>query len=93
MMRAAFSSLAFLTAGLAHAQTSEPAEGEWQVCNQTSFVLRVAAGYQVDDALQVSGWRGVNPGGCLSYEVESEEATNKTEEKISLKVRYKNRVK
>ena len=73
MMRAAFSSLAFLTAGLAHAQTSEPAEGEWQVCNQTSFVLRVAAGYQVDDALQISGWRGVNPGGCLSYDVESEE--------------------
>ena len=51
--------LALLLATPAAAQTED-----WQVCNQTSFILRIATGTMQDGALQVEGWREALPGQC-----------------------------
>ena len=37
---------------------------DWQVCNQTSFILRIATGTVQDGALTVEGWREALPGQC-----------------------------
>ena len=46
------------------------AEPNWEVCNQTSFILRVAHADIEDGALAVEGWDEALPGDCLAYETE-----------------------
>lgn len=36
----------------------------WDICNETSYVLRYAAAYIRSDRMQASGWSTVQPGGC-----------------------------
>lgn len=38
----------------------------WDVCNETSFVLRFAAGYIRTDKMQAAGWTQLQPGGCVT---------------------------
>lgn len=37
----------------------------WEICNETSYVLRVAHALTEQGITQVEGWRDVNPGDCL----------------------------
>lgn len=66
----AFKFLASLSLGLsasaAFAQT-EPAQNQagWQICNQTSFVLRTATAFIRDDRTQATGWNDLYPGACM----------------------------
>ena len=58
-----------ILASSASAQDAPVPDGQWQVCNQTSFVLRVATAIPDGGALAVRGWRRANPGACLLYPV------------------------
>ena len=50
----------------AAAQTPEAAtSNNWDVCNETSYVLRFASAYIRDDRMQAAGWTTVQPGGCI----------------------------
>ena len=40
---------------------------DWQVCNETSYVMRVATGVAGGEALRVRGWDRVLPGDCEGY--------------------------
>jgi len=73
-MRAGLISL-LLVASAATAQEADtaPEDGTWEVCNQTSFVLRVATAYRMGEALQAKGWQQAYPGRCLTYAVDNEE--------------------
>lgn len=39
----------------------------WQVCNETSFVLRVATATTIDGAVTPKGWTRARPGQCLTF--------------------------
>ena len=39
----------------------------WEVCNETSFVLRVATAITVDSKLTPKGWSRARPGQCLLF--------------------------
>lgn len=39
----------------------------WEVCNETSFVLRVATATTIDGALTPKGWTRARPGQCLLF--------------------------
>jgi len=51
------------------APTSNPASNqtvnEWDICNETSFVLRFASAYIRSDRMQAIGWTTVQPGACI----------------------------
>lgn len=38
----------------------------WDVCNETSFVLRFASAYIRSDRMQTAGWSSVQPGACTT---------------------------
>jgi len=38
----------------------------WDVCNETSYVLRYASAYIRDDRMQTAGWTTVQPGACVT---------------------------
>ena len=46
-------------------QTSTSASSNWDVCNETSYVLRFASGYIRSDRMQAVGWTTVQPGACV----------------------------
>lgn len=39
----------------------------WEVCNETSFVLRVATATTIDGAVTPKGWVRARPGQCLTF--------------------------
>lgn len=45
-----------------------PRAGAWEVCNETSYILRVATAVTTDGALVPKGWSRARPGECLSVE-------------------------
>lgn len=42
------------------------ATNNWDVCNETSYVLRYASAYIRDDRMQAAGWTIVQPGACVT---------------------------
>ena len=50
------------------AQTNAPnnnSSNSWDVCNETSYVLRFASAYIRSDRMQAAGWTTVQPGACV----------------------------
>jgi len=50
-------------------ETAAPASAgattnNWDICNETSYVLRFASGYIRSDRMQAGGWSTVQPGAC-----------------------------
>lgn len=41
---------------------------DWDVCNETSFVLRFASAFIRSDRMQTIGWTTVQPGACVAVE-------------------------
>jgi len=41
----------------------------WSVCNETSFMLRLASATLRDGSVKAKGWREIQPGQCLDEEV------------------------
>ena len=39
---------------------------KWDVCNETSYVLRFASAYIRSDRMQVAGWTSIQPGACVT---------------------------
>ncbi len=76
----ALSLLLFVWSGSAVAQIGTPDEtivpspespdasttNNWDVCNETSYVLRYASAYIRDDRMQAAGWTTVQPGACVT---------------------------
>lgn len=72
--------MVWMWAGLAQAQTApaspntpapKPLTGEtseWDVCNETSYVLRFASAFIRSDRMQTVGWTTVIPGACVGVE-------------------------
>lgn len=72
--------LVWIFAGVAAAQeptptTATPAPmpltgetSEWDVCNETSFVLRFASAFIRSERMQTVGWTTVTPGACVAVE-------------------------
>ena len=48
------------------AGVSAPAQA-WEVCNETSFVQRVAVATTIDGAVTPKGWTRARPGQCLTF--------------------------
>lgn len=40
---------------------------EWQVCNETSFVLRTASAFMRGASLKAKGWDDILPGACITH--------------------------
>jgi len=51
---------------IADAPTLDAGVMDWRICNQTSYVLRIASAYVRDGGVKASGWRDLNSGACLS---------------------------
>jgi len=51
---------------IAQTRDESPA-GNWQVCNETSYVTRIATGIAGGEALRVSGWDLLYPGQCKGF--------------------------
>jgi len=45
--------------------SNSSASNNWDVCNETSYVLRFASGYIRSDRMQTAGWTTVQPGACV----------------------------
>jgi uncharacterized membrane protein len=62
------------TLAVAQAPTSAPQENlattnttnNWNICNETSYVLRLASAYIRSDRLQTAGWSSIQPGACTA---------------------------
>jgi len=39
---------------------------DWNICNQTSYVLRVSSAYIRSARMQASGWKNLHPGACYT---------------------------
>lgn len=50
----------------ATAPASQSAISNWDVCNETSYVLRFASAYIRSDRMQAAGWTTVQPGACVN---------------------------
>ena len=48
------------------AATTQSAIHNWDICNETSFVLRFASAFIRSDRMQVAGWTPVQPGACVT---------------------------
>lgn len=48
-------------------------EAKWQVCNETSFVLRVAVAYQLRGRMVSRGWLRFRPGECAPVDAPADE--------------------
>lgn len=42
----------------------------WQICNETSFILRLATRTSKNNNLQTQGWSRLRPGACLSFQTD-----------------------
>lgn len=60
------STLTAMASGPVHAQTTPAGTAKWEICNQTSYVLRIANAYMREGRMQASGWQALNPGACLT---------------------------
>ena len=47
-------------------QNNNTNSGDWQICNQTSYVQDIANAYLRDGEIGVKGWRRLNPGACMT---------------------------
>lgn len=50
-------------------EAASPTNGpttNWDVCNETSYVLRFASAYLRSDRMQAEGWSTVQPGACVT---------------------------
>ena len=57
----------FALAAAAQTETlSASTSDNWDVCNETSYVLRFASGYIRSDRMQAAGWTTVQPGACAN---------------------------
>ena len=57
-----------LLASAATAQTSEPSTDEiekWQICNETSFIVRMASAVKTEEKITSKGWTRLRPGQCV----------------------------
>lgn len=62
-----FASVALLMGHPALAQSPlETASDTWEVCNETSFILRMALATEINRKLTPRGWTKVRPGACYS---------------------------
>ena len=43
------------------------ATSEWQVCNETSFVLRTASAFMRGASMKAKGWEEILPGSCITH--------------------------
>ena len=76
MIRFAAASLAILTLALSapvSAQASEDDTPEWQVCNETSFIMRAAFAGQEADGMTSWGWQRFRPGECKSIKTKPDQ--------------------
>jgi len=48
----------------ATAVTSGGTQNNWDICNETSYVLRFAAAYIRSNRMQAGGWSSIQPGAC-----------------------------
>ena len=70
MKRAMLTSALFVLPLTAAAQDAElrgsgsVATEAWEICNETSYILRVATAYIRDGKISPKGWAQVRPGGC-----------------------------
>ncbi len=75
MMRWFFSALVmtsvlWMSGALAAAQVAdEESEPTWEVCNETSFILRTAIAYELSGRLVARGWMRLRPGQCEAVDV------------------------
>lgn len=42
---------------------------DWNICNETSFILRIANATLRDGEVKAQGWQKIRPGGCLTENV------------------------
>ena len=73
MFRAALTLFTLLVAPVAVAQDTPPAPAplagatvDWDICNETSFILRFATAFVRADRMQTIGWTPVQPGACVA---------------------------
>ena len=57
--------LSLLAAPARSAQIGASTSTNWEVCNETSYVLRFASAYIRSDRMQAEGWNTVQPGACV----------------------------
>lgn len=66
MRPAAFTALLLLSAPVASAQEAASAPlPEWEICNETSYILRVATAVMRNGAMTPKGWDRARPGQCI----------------------------
>lgn len=71
-MRSVVLGLALTLSTLAGAAAQVPDESatnatqNWDICNETSYVLRFASAYIRSDRMQARGWSTVHPGACVT---------------------------
>jgi len=53
-----------LVGGVTVGALSAPAEAQWTICNETSYVAEIAIAYTEGDRRVTEGWTRVRPGGC-----------------------------
>jgi len=46
-----------------------PPGGAWEVCNETSYIMRVATAYMRDGKISPKGWDKARPGECITHKV------------------------
>lgn len=57
-----------LVFGMVSAQTAEDEDAGWQVCNETSYILKVATAFMYRDRVVSKGWIKLLPGDCEQAE-------------------------
>ncbi|MEP4053068.1 MAG: DUF1036 domain-containing protein [Litorimonas sp.] len=63
--QAAAAQLPSNTAGIV-SDDANATTNNWDVCNETSYVLRFASAYIRSDRMQAAGWTSVQPGACVT---------------------------
>ena len=46
-----------------------PPSGAWEICNETSYIMRVATAYIRDGKISPKGWDTTRPGQCITQKV------------------------
>jgi len=84
--------LVFGLAVMSHAASSlaqtpeDPAQAfpsnQWNICNETSYVLRIATAVQEDGRMTPRGWERIRPGACLRISALSKGQPKRTNHNI-----------